>query len=174
MTDPIWSRKNNKTLGETLAHRRYSKIAPLCSGYESEFGEPLGLFLLRLQRNGSGLYQHFLNADGDSTFSDFKLSDSSLGRLRGLYLYRLEREVVYVGRCLDSFAKRINQGYGQIHPKNCYIDGQRTNCRLNALVTANRGNVEFFACPLDRADEITAFERDLLRALRPSWNKQLA
>src|SRR5438552_3937886 len=76
------------------------------------------------------------------------------------------------GRCLDNVGKRINQGYGRIHPKNCYLDGQSTNCRLNTLIAKHRDVVRFYVCILDDVSEIKLLESEILKSLSPEWNMQ--
>jgi hypothetical protein len=171
---PPWAHKNNKSVRETLEHYKYTKLRSLCNNYLSELDRPLGAFLLDLRERGDLLYKHFLNSDGDAVFTEFSLVDSGAARLRGLYIYKVGQEIVYVGRCLDCFGKRINQGYGKIHPKNCYIDGQRTNCRLNALVASNKTEIALYICPLELESDISQLESRLLRTLRPSWNRQFS
>ncbi|MEI7578327.1 MAG: hypothetical protein WCK51_15675 [Armatimonadota bacterium] len=171
---PVWAKKNNKSVRETLAHPKYAKLSALCETYRAELDKPLGEFLLGLMECGDEFYRRFLNSDGEAEFTVFSLADSTLAKVRGLYLYEVKGEVVYIGRCLDSFAKRINQGYGKIHPKNCYIDGQRTNCRLNALVSANQGDVALYVCPMSSEQDIIRLETALLKIYRPGWNKQFA
>lgn len=171
---PVWAHKNNKSVRETLEHLKYAKLSALCAKYRPELDKPLGEFLLGLKERGDEFYKRFLNGDGDADFAVFCLADSTIARMRGLYLYRVNGEVVYIGRCLDSFGKRINQGYGKIHPKNCYVDGQRTNCRLNALVSSNQSQVALYVCPLQNEHDISKLESDLLRIYRPRWNKQLS
>jgi hypothetical protein len=78
--------------------------------------------------------------------------------------------VQYIGRCNDKFGKRINQGYGRIHPKNCYIDGQATNCHLNALVAQHRPAVTFYVASLTDPSVIGELERHFIQANLPQWN----
>ena len=66
--------------------------------------------------------------------------------------------------------KRINQGYGKIHPKNCFRDGQATNCHLNALITAATAAVTLWLYRMDNGDEIEALEADLISRYAPPWN----
>lgn len=71
--------------------------------------------------------------------------------------------IFYIGRCYDSFGKRVNKGYGKIHPKNCCIDGQSTNCHLNALIESEVGNVKFCVCALDDDSETETQTRACVR-----------
>lgn len=167
----IFAKKNNKTVRETLAHRRYSKLDPLLDGeLRRHLDRPLGDFLLSLKVSGNPLYKRFLNPYGDSIYCRFKMERSPLSLLKGLYCYRLANQIVYVGRSKDPFDTRVTQGYGTIHPKNCYLDGQATNCHLNALIAANEPAVSFFVCPLADDAEIDHFERLLIRQILPPWN----
>jgi len=80
--------------------------------------------------------------------------------------------VKYIGRCKDSMKKRINQGYGKIHPKNCYLDGQATNSHLNARITAEKKKITLWLHEMDSETEIELLERELIRAYNPPWNIQ--
>ncbi|MFK4618979.1 hypothetical protein ABIF50_002256 [Bradyrhizobium diazoefficiens] len=62
----------------------------------------------------------------------------------GVYAYFVGDDLKYIGRCKDSMKKRINHGYGKVHPKNCYLDGQSTNCHLNALIAPLRESVSLW------------------------------
>ena len=168
----IFARKNNKTVGDTLAHRRYASLAAdIRTRYLDRLGEPLGRFLLSLKRAGDTTYRRFLNPYGDLEYCTFQVPDTCLTRVTGVYLFRIDQEIAYVGRSRDPFRKRMNQGYGTIHPKNCYLDGQATNCHLNARIAAlDRDHVELAMCPIEGDAAIIAAERALLETLRPKWN----
>ena len=165
--------KNNKTVLETLQHRRYAKLRDETEkNYPANvLDEPLGSFLLRLKQSGDDFYRRFLNRDGDEEYSIFRTADKGVIDKRGIYAYKIKNELKYIGRCRDSMQKRVNQGYGKIHPKNCYIDGQATNCRLNALITAERKSVSLWFCALD-LDKINQAECCLIDAYQPPWNIQ--
>jgi hypothetical protein len=90
--------------------------------------------------------------------------------MKELYAYVLSNHVMYVGRCLDSFRKCINQGYGKIYPKSCYIDGQATNCHLNSLITANKENVSFYVYEISDGKNIMNIERKIIQTYQPAWN----
>jgi len=74
---------------------------------------------------------------------------------------------------INTFNARINQGYANISPKNCYIDGQSTNCRVNSLVNDYSKYIKLFILPLDDDREIIKFEKILIDLLKPEWNIQL-
>ena len=77
---------------------------------------------------------------------------------------------MYIGKSVDTFGKRINQGYGAIHPKNCYLDGQATNCHINALIAQHRQEIQFFICPLKDPAKIGEVENRLITRHQPQWN----
>jgi len=169
----IFSAKNNKSVAETLTHTRYAKLSETTrQGYGDLLDQPLGVFLLSLKNGGDEFYKRFLNRYGDLEYSQFFLAESKFHDLRGVYAYFQEDHVMYVGRCRDSMKKRINQGYGKIHPKNCYIDGQATNCHLNALITKARKQVSLRLHSMDSDNEIERYELQLIQELRPPWNIQ--
>ncbi len=169
----VFAQKNNKTLEQTLAHRRYAGLTHLVlPKYGSGLAMPLGKFLYELKRNGDDGYLRFLNRYGDLTYSTFAIAHEESLRARGVYAYFADEELKYIGRCRDSMRKRVNQGYGKIHPKNCYLDGQATNCHLNALITQARINVSLWVCAIASDEEIKRVELQLLRRYSPPWNIQ--
>ena len=42
-------------------------------------------------------------------------------------------EIIYMGETVN-LAKRFNMGYGNISPRNCFVGGQSTNCKMNKVV----------------------------------------
>lgn len=170
MTD-VFAHKNNKTVRETLTHQRYLKLARLIAqDYSAELDISLGAFLLNLKQSGDSTYKRFLNPYGDGVYCRFRMERGPLSSKKGLYCYCIGDRIIYVGRSIDPFEKRINQGYGMIHPKNCFLDGQATNCHLNALIAENVAAVSLYVCPLSDDAEIDRLERVLIQTLKPSWN----
>ncbi len=169
----VFSNKNNKTVSETLEHKRYAKLSKLIeASYLSSIEKPLGLFLSELKSSGDDFYKRFLNKYGDMEYSIFRISTSELLNCKGIYAYLAGDKLKYIGRCKDSMRKRINQGYGKIHPKNCYLDGQATNCHLNARITTENDNISLWLHKMDSETEIEILERNLIRSYNPEWNIQ--
>ena len=170
MTD-VFGQKNNKTVEQTLAHRRYAKLSDAIGRqFPDSMREPLGDFLSKLKRAGNSTYKRFLNPYGDGVYCRFRMERGPLSLKKGLYLYCIGDRLVYLGRSIDPFEKRINQGYGAIHPKNCFLDGQATNCHLNALIAENVSAVSLFVLSLSDDLEIERLERQLIQMLQPQWN----
>ena len=167
----VFANKNNKTLRETLAHRRYETLAATCVvNYPQHLDSPLGDVLLQLKVSGDPFYKEFLNQHGDLAYSTFSIADPSALGARGVYAYYSDDVLTYIGRCKDSMRSRVNQGYGKIHPKNCFRDGQATNCHLNARITATTSEVTLWLCKLDNSRDIEALERGLIQKYVPPWN----
>lgn len=169
----LFREKNNKTAAETILHKRYFNLAAETRiKYAHRLQEPLGTFLFSIKLERDNLYQRFLNRYGDLEYAEFWIEDRDVLSKKGLYIYKVEETLVYLGRCKDSFMRRINNGYGKIHPKNCFVDGQATNCHINSLITRVRESVRLYVCNLDDDVEIDAAERNLIQKYQPLWNIQ--
>ena len=136
----------------------------------TSLNQPLGDFLLGLKRKNNPFYRKFLNQYGDKTYCSFYIDDTENITAKGLYAYSMDGQIKYIGRCFDNFRKRINQGYGHIHPKNCYIDGQSTNCHLNSLIMPVRDRILLYICKLSNESHIKILEVKLIQQLNPEWN----
>ena len=84
----VFACKNNKTLTETIVHRRYLALANESRrNHPRELNTPVGTFLTRLKAQGDRFYTRFLNLYGDLTYSRFWIEDENALASRGLYLY---------------------------------------------------------------------------------------
>ena len=168
----IFYNKNNKTLSQTFDHHKYSRLKLLLADkYNTHSDKILGEFLKFIKEQNDTNYLCFLNKYGDNKFCEFKINDNLTDK--GIYCYIVKDKIKYVGRCTDNFKKRINQGYGKIHPKNCFIDGQATNCHLNSLINST-DNVKFgvYTMTDKTTDEIKELEKIILTCNRYEWNIQ--
>lgn len=164
---------NSRNVAGMIAKRRYRHLVEeAAQRYPGGLEDGVGQFLYRLKCEGDPFYRRFLNRYGDLTYCRFAIKEHL--NSRGIYAYMRGAELVYIGRSRDPFAKRINQGYGKIDPRNCYLDGQATNCHLNALIAKDWENVSFNVFPMDSAVEIVEIERLLILKERPRWNIALA
>lgn len=167
----IFKDKNNSTLKETIESPRYKLLHDkVLQSYPQELDTKLGGFLIKLKDNNDGFYKKFLNQYGDLEYSTFYLKDKTQYDLKGVYFYYLNDELKYIGRCRDNMKKRVNNGYGKISPKKCFIDGQSTNCKVNALVTKNKGDIVLKIFKMDNITEIEELESRLILAYEPEWN----
>ena len=109
-----------------------------------------------------------LNRHGSGPFCRFKLDAVSADA--GVYLIVIEGDVMYVGEC-QNLAERFGpRGYGSIQPKNCYVGGQSTNCKINhnfLLASVAQRKVEVWFATADSRK----FHEDRIKAqLQPPWN----
>ena len=168
----VFQFKNNKSLQETLESTRYGRIK-LNENISTQVNmlKPLGELLYELKCEGRKEYLEFLNRYGDSEYCHFKIKDSL--KENGIYLWVVENQIKYVGRCTDNFGKRVNQGYGKISAKNCFIDGQATNCHLNSLINRYE-NVKFLVYKMTEKskEDIHELEKRILSTYDFEWNIQ--
>jgi hypothetical protein len=167
----VFTEKNNKTVAETIREKKYQHLElEVRNHYSDSLNKQLGLFLKQLKNNGDLFYKRFLNKYGDSTYSRFYISDTGLLAKKGLYIYCVKDDLKYIGRSKDPYEQRINNGYGRINPKNCYLDGQSTNCHLNSLITKYKEHIHLLLLPLQDNDMIVNLEEDLIHEYDPAWN----
>ena len=166
-----FGRYNKKTVAETLRHHKYQTLAAeVKECYQNILDEPLGTALLRLKRNDDPFYYRFLNRYGDLRYSNFRLATPKFESKTGVYAYFEDEILRYIGRCESSMKIRVNQGHGKIYPKNCYLDGQITNCRLNAKITEISESVVLRFCVIENKSEIKRVETSLIHKHAPVWN----
>ena len=111
-----------------------------------------------------------LNKHGPGPFCRFSIARGIMSS--GVYIVTVAGKPVYVGKC-QSLAQRFGaQGYGAIQPRNCFVGGQSTNCKINHLILecgVQQKPIELWFHPTPNAGLI---ERDLIVAIRPPWNHQ--
>lgn len=109
-----------------------------------------------------------LNNYGSGPFCKFSIPSSY--PVSGVYIISVDDEPLYVGECA-SLSARFNAGYGNISPKNCFVGGQQTNCRVNSLIFAaaeTGSSIALWFCP---TDDYKVMEAALRSALRLTWNR---
>jgi hypothetical protein len=110
-----------------------------------------------------------LNAYGRGPFCKFSISAENS---EGVYIIGKDKDVVYVGETLN-FRDRFNLGYGNISPRNCFVGGQSTNCRINNLIfnSIKQGSKLhlYFLNTNNRID----IELDIIKTLSPKWNLKM-
>ena len=108
----VFAKKNNKTVFETLSSKKFAKFAaPIAKYYLKSVDLPLGDFLLERKTNYDVFYKEFLNPYGDLQYCRFKISNKAVWGQKGLYLFSINGKIKYIGRCLDNYKKRINNGW---------------------------------------------------------------
>lgn len=111
-----------------------------------------------------------LNAYGLGPF--VRLAVPPLPDHPGVYaLCEEQGDVLYIGRARDSLRRRWGrQGYSVIDPRNCFVGGQSTNCRLNSLIATRLGSDDVLHLWYHRIDDPVQLERELVAGIRPPWN----
>lgn len=169
----IFSCKSNRTLSEMLRKEKYLNLSKSFEEYLPEYGDMnIGSFLMLLKDSGDDKYGKFLNINGDKRYCNFILTDVDLSK-KGLYVYVINNEIKYLGRCLTNFKDRIISNYGRITATNCYKDGQSTNCHINSIINNTSVNVFVGFYPMTDEELIISLERDILIANNFGWNIQL-
>lgn len=108
-----------------------------------------------------------LNKYGKGPFCKFKIPNNI--NQAGVYIIKVNEKVKYVGEC-ENLSSRYNMGYGQISPRNCFIGGQPTNCKINSHIlreVKDGSKVHLLFYETEHRFEV---ERDLIRKYEPEWN----
>lgn len=79
--------------------------------------------------------KYTLHKYGNQLFCKFKMSEKI--NKKGIYIFVFDNEVKYLGECINLYS-RINNGYGNISPRNCYVGGQMTNCKINGIINTSK------------------------------------
>lgn len=109
-----------------------------------------------------------LNKYGMGPFCKFRIPTNL--QTTGVYIIGSKSQPLYVGECVN-FSSRFNAGYGNISPRNCYIGGQETNCRINNLIyTTVRSRVELYLRFFETQD-YKSIESSLRRSISFPWNR---
>ena len=111
-----------------------------------------------------------LHGYGRGPFCSFRIDPRFSGS--GIYFLTVEGALRYVGSC-DNLAKRINDGYGNISPRDCYEGGQQTNCRVNKLVlmeVRQWRSVRLWFVEVASPSECRRLESTIIDQQAPAWN----
>lgn len=109
-----------------------------------------------------------LNNYGFGPFCKFTIPNSYLRG--GVYVISVDGEPRYVGECAN-LSSRFNNGYGNISPRNCFVGGQQTNCRVNNLILSSVQAGSVIALWFFPTDDYKTMEAALRSALRLAWNR---
>lgn len=115
-------------------------------------------------KKGLGLHEY-----GEGEFCKFKLNNAK--SVSGVYAWVLEGETepIYIGET-NNLKKRFCMGYGTISPRNCYIGGQKTNCKMNQVVLKEYSNGRKIKIYFLKANEYKKIELELLGAINTLYN----
>lgn len=114
--------------------------------------------------DNSPMHEH-----GIGPFCKFKIPAEHRGK-SGIYIIFRDKYPVYIGECED-LRNRFNAGYGNISPRNCFIGGQPTNCRINNLILQAIKNGSSIKLFFYGTAERIKIEQNFIGHLSPDWNK---
>jgi hypothetical protein len=138
--------------------------------------ERVGVLQLKRDFDGGALaYTHRLGHGIESNryaagpFCDFQLVEATAAT--GVYALIVGDALKYIGECERLESRFGPLGYGQISSRNCHVDGQATNCKINSLVLQGsrpEDRVEVWFLPAHA--ERKTIESRLIREINPPWN----
>ena len=140
--------------------------------------------IIKPQRDASGEIEHFmpqlryknvrglpLHKHGNGPFC--RLVIRGLPWQAGVYIITAEGDAVYSGECENLAARFGLSQYGMIQPRNCYRNGQSTNCKINNLILQCAKANRILELWFHVTDQRFSVESKIILALRPPWNNQL-
>jgi len=170
------SKKSNKQKQNELLEIESKETSVRIEGIEFRY-----VCTIALERNSDGMLRTFMPQDrfsnidgikvnkyGEGPFCKFKIPRNL--EFAGVYALMEASELMYIGECA-SLSSRYNMGYGNISPRNCFVGGQETNCRINNLILQHVSlgheiSLWFFATANYKAMEVR-----LRASLSPRWNR---
>lgn len=112
-----------------------------------------------------------LNHYAQNLFTSFSIYSPELKDKKGVFIFLVDGEVVYVGMTESSLYRVIAGTYGSIKPRNLHIDGQTTACRLNTFLNKNFDrNIELLFIENENKDEIRRIKKELIDFYNPKIN----
>jgi len=114
---------------------------------------------------------HSLHRYGKGPFCKFNI-EKKYAKKSGVYCFEILEKIFYIGECED-FYKRINYGYGNISPRNCFEGGQPTNCRINTIIFLNYKEGEKINLYFHETNDRYRIEHDLITNIHPEWNRTI-
>lgn len=120
-----------------------------------------------------------LNKWGKGNFTHFIIYNENITNSNGIYFIIVDSRIKYVGES-QNIIERFNKGYGIISPRNCYMGGQSTNCKINTLISneiyeGKKIMIDFL--PQKKINDakknkqyLKQKETELIAKLQPEWN----
>ena len=109
-----------------------------------------------------------LNNYGKGLFCKFKVPNDY--NFCGVYVIFVDGSPKYLGEC-QNLSDRFNMGYGNISPRNCFVGGQETNCRINNLIFQETKKGSFVVLWFHQTEDHKAIELNLRNHIKFEWNK---
>lgn len=80
---------------------------------------------------------------------------------------------MYVGIGSNLVERFGPRNYGTIHPRNCFVGGQSTNCKVNHLILRSTTEGDPVEIWVHESSTPRPIEGNLIRSIRPPWNTQV-
>jgi len=107
-----------------------------------------------------------LSDHGKGAFCRFSIN---AGDWPGVYIWVVEGQIIYIGETA-GLRQRFNTGYGNISPRNCYIGGQTTNCKMNKVVLCSYEQGKVVRLYFYKTSDYKRVELELLRKINTPYN----
>lgn len=107
-----------------------------------------------------------LLSNGHGAFCKFSIDASAVP---GVYLWVVNGKIIYIGETVN-LQQRFNMGYGNISPRNCYLGGQSTNCKMNKVVMECYKKGQPVSLYFHQTKNNKQVELDLLRQITTPYN----
>lgn len=109
-----------------------------------------------------------LHKHGAGPFCRFGLQD--LLRSPAVYVITVDGAPKYVGETVNLVERFGPRGYGVIHPRNCYVGGQPTNCKINNKIYEAVQSGQTIDLYVHYSANHKAVEAGIRSAVRLPWN----
>jgi len=109
-----------------------------------------------------------LHKYGKGPFCEFRIGN--LQTESGVYLLSIDNKIKYIGECVNFEERWGPRGYASIQPRNCFVGGQSTNCKINNLILTEYlrgGKLQLW---FYKTQDYKAIERQLISKYKPDWN----
>lgn len=108
-----------------------------------------------------------LHKHGIGPFCKFRIPASL--NLAGVYVIKVEDFIKYVGES-ENLSRRFNTGYGNISPRNCFVGGQSTNCKINNYILNETQKGHRIHLYFVKTEDRFLVEGELIKKHKPEWN----
>lgn len=108
-----------------------------------------------------------LHKHGKGPYCKFKFPADL--NVAGVYVIKVEDVIKYIGEC-ENLSNRFNTGYGNISPRNCFVGGQATNCKINSSILKEIKKGHKVYLYFKETEDRFLLEREMIGKFNPEWN----
>lgn len=125
---------------------------------------------LRYRKNKNLGYNK--NCDDNTEFTAFKVE--GIPESKGVYIWYIDngRSLSYIGEGVNLKKRFSFTGYGKISPRNCFVGGQSTNCKMNHEVLKMWKEGKVFHLYIFETEDHKDLEKKLIKMYHPELNKK--